>query len=78
MRLAFCSLTLFYPLFSILSLQAAADAVLFAEGLSGVEEVLSEVEDLLLEDSLLEDSLALLLLSPSPFADFSALLPLRP
>jgi hypothetical protein len=57
--------------------------VLFAEGLSIVEEVLSEVEDVLLEDSLLEDSLLedslpLLLLSPSPFADFSALLPLRP
>ena len=52
--------------------------MLFAEGLSVVEEVLSEVEDPLLEDSLLEDSLPLLLLSPSPFADFSALLPLRP
>jgi hypothetical protein len=52
--------------------------VLFAEGLSVVEEVLSEAEDALLEDALLEDSLALLLLSPSPFADFSALLPLRP
>jgi hypothetical protein len=53
--------------------------VLFAEGLSVAEEVLSEVEDSLLEDVLLEDSLPLLLFSPSPFADFSALLlPLRP